>query len=214
MDDRPTHPNENRRKAAPSGNSARQRIITDARRHFFAHGFKGVTTDDLATALGMSKKTLYAHFPSKTALLEAVLLDKFREVNADLSGVAVGASLGFAASLQQLLACMQRHMEEIQPPFIRDIRREAPDMFKLVETRRAEIIQRYFGKLLSEGRRTGLIRKDVPVNFILEILLEAVQAIVNPQRMEELGLMPKQGLFMIIKIVLEGAITEKGRQKL
>ncbi len=214
MDNRPTHPRENRRKAALSGNSARQRIITDARRHFFAHGFKGVTTDDLATAVGMSKKTLYAHFPSKTALLEAVLLDKFREVNADLSGVAVGASLGFAASLQQLLACMQRHMEEIQPPFIRDIRREAPDMFKLVETRRAEIIQRYFGKLLSEGRRTGLIRKDVPVNFILEILLEAVQAIVNPQRMEELGMMPKQGLFMIIKIVLEGAITEKGRQKL
>src|SRR5438552_1381598 len=52
--------------------SARNRIIAGARSHFFAHGFRGVTVEDLATELGMSKKTLYAHFSSKTGILEAV----------------------------------------------------------------------------------------------------------------------------------------------
>src|ERR1051326_1613583 len=127
--------------------SARQRIITDARDHFFAHGFRGVTMDDLGTELGMSKKTLYAHFPSKSALVEAVLLDKFRDAAANLEAVTSVAANDFLASLQQLLIRLQQQMAEIQPSFVRDIQREEPEMFKLIQRRRQELIQRHFGKL-------------------------------------------------------------------
>ena len=48
--------------------AARQRIIRAAREHFLLHGFHNVTMDDLVEVLGMSKKTVYAHFPSKIAL--------------------------------------------------------------------------------------------------------------------------------------------------
>src|SRR5437867_6485759 len=48
----------------------RQRIVDAARVHFFSHGFRSVTMDDLAQELGISKKTLYAHFPGKFDLLE------------------------------------------------------------------------------------------------------------------------------------------------
>ena len=61
-----------------------QRIVEAAREHFFSHGFRSVTMDDLAEELAISKKTLYAHFPSKIALLEAVLADKFASVEACL----------------------------------------------------------------------------------------------------------------------------------
>ncbi|PYK63066.1 MAG: hypothetical protein DME50_18215, partial [Verrucomicrobia bacterium] len=40
---------------------SRQRIVEAARAHFFSHGFRSVTMDDLAEELGISKKTLYAH---------------------------------------------------------------------------------------------------------------------------------------------------------
>jgi len=49
----------------------RQRIVDAGRAHFFSHGFRSVTMDDLAGELGISKKTLYAHFPGKIDLLEA-----------------------------------------------------------------------------------------------------------------------------------------------
>ncbi len=62
----------------------RQRIIDAARIHFFSHGFRSVTMDDLAEELGVSKKTLYAHFPGKFDLLESVLADKFAGVEATL----------------------------------------------------------------------------------------------------------------------------------
>jgi AcrR family transcriptional regulator len=41
-------------------------VIAAARRQFFVHGFRRVSMDDLAAELRMSKKTLYACFPSKS----------------------------------------------------------------------------------------------------------------------------------------------------
>jgi AcrR family transcriptional regulator len=49
--------------------------------------------DDLARELGMSKKTLYASFPSKAALLEAALGEKFRAVEADLERITSAATI-------------------------------------------------------------------------------------------------------------------------
>lgn len=197
----------------PIGNSAAERIVAAARAHFFAHGFRSVTMDDLAVELGMSKKTLYAEFASKAALLRAVLLDKFASVEKDLETI-MGRSSGDAmAQLQQLLACMQHHTEEIRPPFVRDIRRAAPDLFKLVEDRRREMIQRYFGRIFDEGRKAGIIRKDISGALIIEILLGAVQAIMNPAKMEQLGLEPKTGYGAIISVILDGVIKKKSGSK-
>jgi AcrR family transcriptional regulator len=192
--------------------SVRQRIVDAARAHFFSHGFRSVTMDDLAEELGISKKTLYAHFPGKIDLLEAVLADKFAGVEAMLRGATRAHPHDFPVTLRELLAGTQRELDEIKPPFLRDMRQKAPDVFKLVERRRAALIQRYFGKFFVEGQRTGTVRKDVPPKLIVEILLAMVQAIMNPAKMEELRMMPREGFAGILKIVLEGALTPKGRK--
>jgi AcrR family transcriptional regulator len=192
----------------------RRRIIAYARRHFFTHGFRIITMDDLATELGMSKKTLFIHFSSKIALLRAVLLDKFDDLNADLDRTTSRDVSDFPSSLLELLSCLQRHMEEIQPPFLRDMRRENPDVFALIETKRRELILQYFGKVVDQGQKAGLIRKGVPANLVIEILLGAVQAIMNPQKIKEIGLTLDAGYITIIRVVLEGVMTEKGRSKL
>jgi AcrR family transcriptional regulator len=195
----------------PPGLSARQRIVAGARRHFFAHGFRGVTVDELAAELGMSKKTLYAHFRSKPAIVEAALLDKFHDLESELERSSLEHKSDFVASLHALLACVFRHTEEIQPPFLRDIRRDAPELFQLVESRRGTLIQRYFGKLFTAGRRAGMIRKDVPTTLLVEILLAAIRAVMTPQKMAELGLTPKTGFSAIISVILDGILTPTGR---
>src|SRR6266404_9655851 len=195
----------------PRRDSTRQRIVDAARAHFFSHGFRSVTMDDLANELGISKKTLYAHFPGKIDMLEAVLADKFASVVSTLKEVTHAHPRDFSAALHDLLANARRELDEIKPPFIRDIRQKAPHVFKVIERRRAALIERYFGKLFVEGQRAGMVRKDVPANLMIEILLAMVQAIMNPAKMEELGMVPKEGFAGIIKIVLEGALTSKGR---
>lgn len=203
-------PHRRQPRKIPAADAARARIVRRAREHFFAHGFRGVTMDDLAQELGMSKKTLYAHFPSKNALLEAVIFDKFNAIDRDLNQITSVEGSDFAGKLQQLLGCMARQLEEIQPPFVRDMRREAPEMFRRVEALRRQHIQRHFGKLFNEGRRSGLIRKDIPASVIIEVLLAAMQGIMNPQKVEELGLTPKSAFMAIIRVVLEGAVIDQG----
>jgi len=190
----------------------RQRIVEAARVHFFSHGFRSVTMDDLAEELGISKKTIYAHFPGKFDLLEAVLADKLTRVEATLREVMRAHPDDFPATLRKLLAGTQRELDEIKPPFVRDMRQKAPDVFKLVERRRAALIQRYMGKFFVDGQRLGMVRKDVPTRLIIKILLAMVQSIMNPPKMEELGMVPKEGYAGILKIVLEGALTPKGRR--
>jgi AcrR family transcriptional regulator len=88
--------------------SLRRRVLEAARAHFFSHGFRTVTMDDLAAELGMSKKTLYAHFPSKDALLEAVMNDKFARVSLTLETFQRRQPDDFAAILRAMLDGMQR----------------------------------------------------------------------------------------------------------
>ena len=198
---------------APAGQTARRRIVTGARRHFFAHGFRGVTMDALAAELGMSKKTLYAHFRSKTALVEAALLDKFETLQADLERTIPDGPADFPTTLRAMVTCLQGHMEELQPPFIRDVRRETPDLFAAIEVRRAALIQRTFGKLFADGRRAGMVRKNLPPGLVIDVLLAAVQAIMNPGKIGDLGLAPKAAFSAIISVILDGVLTPTGRRQ-
>ena len=165
--------------------------------------------DDLAAELGMSKKTLYVAFPGKAALLEAVLKDKFREVETDFEHLAKDQAADVEMALHQFLSCIQRHTAEIQPAFVRDIGREAPELFQLVEQKRRELIRRYFGGLFEAGKKAGVIRADIPIHLIIEILLGAVQSIMNPSKLMELGLTVEQGYSSIIRLVLEGALQRR-----
>lgn len=185
----------------------RRRIIEVARKYFFTNGFRGITMDDLAAEMGMSKKTIYACFASKTALLQAVVLNKFQDVEDSFNDIAKDRPREFVNDLQKLLACVQRHSEEIRPPFIRDIQRDAPELFALIEVRRRALIHRHFRKLLDRGRKAGMIRKDIPTALIIEILLGATEAVVNPQKLIELDLTPSTAYSVVLRVLLEGVIV-------
>jgi hypothetical protein len=49
--------------------------------------------------------------------------------------------------------------------------------------------------------------------LMIEILLGATEAIMNPPKMAELSLTPKTGFLTIITVVLEGVLTDKGRSR-
>ncbi len=190
----------------------RDRILAGARRHFFSLGFRSVTMDDLAAELGMSKKTFYQHFANKNALLEAVLEEKFRAVDADLEAAVADSGKNFSAALQRLLLAVQRQTQELQPAFVRDMQRSAPELFHRVQGRRRAIIQRHFGRLLSAGQKAGFIRRDIPVKVAIEILLGTTEAIVNPAKVLELQLTPQKAFANVIAVFLEGMISRNGKR--
>ena len=57
----------------------RERIITAATEAFTSKGIKSITMDDIAAALGISKRTLYEVFADKESLLKECILQKQAE---------------------------------------------------------------------------------------------------------------------------------------
>lgn len=197
----------NMQSSASTDQEARARIIAGARKHFFAHGFRGVTMDDIARELGMSKKTLYAHFTSKPDLLEAAIQNKLGNFDSDLAAIETKHEGDFATTLREYLACMARHAGELTPAFVRDMKTVAADLWTAVESRRAAVLERYFGKLFKDGRKQGLIRADLPPKLIMEVMLGLIQSVLNPQKVSELNLTPQSALAQTLSIILNGIFT-------
>lgn len=64
----------------------RQQLMATAYRLFNRHGFHATGIDRIWAEAGSTKRTLYRHFPTKDALIEAVLLSREQEFFALLDG--------------------------------------------------------------------------------------------------------------------------------
>ncbi len=62
----------------------RQRILEAAYRLFYRQGFLRSGVDAVAEAAGVTKRTLYNHFPSKDALIAAVLTERAGMAEAEM----------------------------------------------------------------------------------------------------------------------------------
>ncbi|CAN0603003.1 unnamed protein product, partial [Ectocarpus sp. 12 AP-2014] len=59
----------------------KDKILERATDMFLNFGFKSVTMDDLAHQMGISKKTIYAHYPNKTQLVEKSTMNLFWHIS-------------------------------------------------------------------------------------------------------------------------------------
>src|ERR1700685_4099966 len=57
----------------PEKPTMKERILETADRLFYLQGIRAVGVDTVAAEIGISKRTLYNHFPSKDALISAYL---------------------------------------------------------------------------------------------------------------------------------------------
>jgi AcrR family transcriptional regulator len=64
----------------PEKPTMKERILETADRLFYLQGIRAVGVDTIAAAIGISKRTLYNHFPSKDALIAAYLTRRSRPV--------------------------------------------------------------------------------------------------------------------------------------
>jgi AcrR family transcriptional regulator len=60
----------------------RERILETADRLFYLQGIRAVGVDTIAAEIGISKRTLYNHFPSKDELIAAYLRRRFTQAPA------------------------------------------------------------------------------------------------------------------------------------
>jgi AcrR family transcriptional regulator len=64
----------------PEKPTMKERILETADRLFYLQGIRAIGVDTVAAEIGISKRTLYNHFPSKDALISAYLERRFRPI--------------------------------------------------------------------------------------------------------------------------------------
>jgi AcrR family transcriptional regulator len=62
---------------SPTKPTMKERILETADRLFYLKGIRAIGVDTIAAEIGISKRTLYNHFPSKDALITAYLERRF-----------------------------------------------------------------------------------------------------------------------------------------
>ncbi|MEN0084413.1 MAG: helix-turn-helix domain-containing protein [Leifsonia sp.] len=81
--------------AAPgyrSGRARRAKIVADATTLFAREGYGDTSLLDIATEVGVSKSALYHHFPSKDALLHAVLRERDTRIDQTVASSATATA--------------------------------------------------------------------------------------------------------------------------
>jgi AcrR family transcriptional regulator len=68
--------------SSPEKPTMKERILETADRLFYLQGIRAVGVDTVAAEIGISKRTLYNHFPSKDELIAAYLARRFRQIPA------------------------------------------------------------------------------------------------------------------------------------
>lgn len=188
------------------------RIVQQARVHLLTHGYCQCTMDDLATELGMSKKTLYVHFPSKEALIEAVIDGFGAEVRADAEALFADRNLDFAGRVHGFADKMVRRLTTIPPVLLRDLQRFAPALHQRLVAMREQNIPYIFGRFLEEGQQAGMVRPDIDRTFAVQFLLQGLHGLMQPAVIERLQLTPRDILPRTLEIFFGGLLTPAGRK--
>lgn len=82
-------------------------ILASVHRAFMEKGFDGASMQDLAREAGISVGNFYRYFPSKAAIVEAIITGDLAELERDFSAI-----IGSADPMQSLRQTIQRHVEE------------------------------------------------------------------------------------------------------
>lgn len=196
----------------PPADDAAARIVRAARAQLFSHGYSTWTMDDLATELGMSKKTLYQHFPGKEELVQTALEQFAAEVRAEADAIIADRNLTFAEKLRGFTGGMHQRLSLFTPHVMRDLQRFAPRLHEFTFEMRRRNVPYIFGRLLEQGQLTGKVRPELDAPFAAEFLLHAMQGIMHPATLEHLHLAPHQAFEKAMSLYFGGLLTPAGRK--
>jgi len=192
----------------------KERILETASQHFFQMGFAHVSMDDLAAEMGISKKTFYKHFPSKEEILRQVMARRFHQVESAVQAVLRNPKLNSLSRSLEIFALIARRLSQTGQPFIQDMKKHAPHIWKEVDAHRNRIIRNSFSHLVQEGIREKNFREDVDPHLVMLIYLAAIQQILNPETLSTLPFTLGQAYEGIIKVLLEGVLTSQARREI
>jgi len=158
----------------------KERILNEADGLFKRRGVRGVTMDDIARELGMSKKTLYQYFGNKAEIVYGVTECHFIEERHTCEAITAKAKDPVEEFIMILQAFVS-NMKEIPTNMVFEIQRYYPKAWQLFDTFKSDFIMDAMRRNLEVGVKQGLYRKDMDIEVVTRLRVESMIIAFNPE---------------------------------
>jgi TetR/AcrR family transcriptional regulator, cholesterol catabolism regulator len=195
-----------------SGQDLQQRIVDAARELFFERGYSTVSTQEIADAIGISKKTLYREFETKEDILRAVVLPRLKESTAFVEGVLKDRAMLYMEKLRTVMSAMGVQNQRISVNFVRDVSMHAPAVWREIQHYKQERFK-IFGELLKQGFAKNVFRSDIRPEVVSKLYTAAIDTLLTPQALAELPCTAPEVLQSLLTVFFEGMLEEDARKE-
>jgi AcrR family transcriptional regulator len=189
----------------------RNRILERAQERFFAYGFMNVSMDEIASVLGMSKKTIYNHFSSKNKLIEATIEDHIISAISRYKQI-VNSPLNYIDKLYKIFCLIGTTFMKMSKPYRDDLSEQRPDIWKRLEDIRSRTVFASFKTFIQEGVKNGIVRSEIQPEVLLIAYISALQGVDNTPLLFNNKITTDSAVESITRIYLDGILTEKAWQ--
>ena len=187
----------------------KERIIATATEAFTTKGIKSITMDDIAAALGISKRTLYEVFVDKESLLKDCILTVQAERDQYLQEVYEQSH----NVLEVILAVFQKSIEmfhKTNKRFFEDIKKYHTAYAQMTNRHNQDSEETV--NFFKEGVKQGIFRDDVNFAIINLLVREQIDVLMNTDICKEYSFLEVYESIMFT--FLRGISTEQGAHEL
>lgn len=187
----------------------REKILNAAADMFLNYGFKSVTMDDIANRIGVSKKTIYTHFSTKTKLVQATGSHLLNTISQGIEKIR-NQKLNPVVENFEIKRFVNQNLkgEKTSPHF--QLKKYYPKIYESLHNNQFEVLQECVAENVLRGIESGYYRKDLNVKFITRIHFVGMMGIKDKdifpiEEYEEATLMSE-----FLEYHLRAICTEKG----
>jgi predicted transcriptional regulator len=192
----------------------KNKILEKATELFLIYGFKSVTMDDIANALGISKKTIYQHFKNKTKLVEATTLGLFNFISNGINCICA-MDKNPIEEIYEVKSFAMTHLKDEKSSPIFQLQKYYPKIYATLKTKQYEVMQTCVVRNLKRGIKKEIYRDAIDIDIIAKIYMSTLLITLKDQ---ELFPFPKYTVPVLmdnyIEYHLRGICTAKGMQYL
>jgi len=191
----------------------KDQIIKTAAELFINLGFKSVTMDDIAKELGISKKTIYSHFSTKTKLVEASTFHFLSQMSCGVEDI-VCQEKNAIVELFDIKNFAMKHLKnnKSSPQF--QLKKYYPKVYNLVQINHLQIMEGFVLKNLEKGIKNDLYRKNIPLDFTSKIYFVGMMGIKDEYHFPLEKYSQNELLELFLEYHLRAIVTEKGLKTL
>ncbi|WP_411765925.1 TetR/AcrR family transcriptional regulator [Winogradskyella sp. A3E31] len=176
---------------------------------FLNLGFKSVTMDDIANEMGISKKTIYVHFPNKTKLVETVTFTLFETICDGIDCICE-TSNNPIEELYAIKMFVMQHLKNEKTSPQHQLKKYYPQIFETLRLKQFEKMHESVGESLQKGVDTQLFRKDIDIDFISRMYFNGMTGIKDDSIFPQEQFNMEYLMESYLEYHLRAIVTDKG----